>query len=172
MHKRTSSRGHHHTLPRSPLGGDEQLASSYERTARWVEEQSRVNYYSESSTPSRSSASTSTSNTLPSNRTTSSSDQSMQPSRQRTLPPHPSLADPIPFPSSTSVPHARILSRTESRSRTARFDRPKNPFPQGPPGSGYPILLRRDPPRSENGESQSQVSRRFSCFDRNKTKVN
>ena len=126
-----------------------------------VEEQSRVDYV-ESSIPSRSSASTT--NTLPSNRTTSSSEQSIPLSRQRTLPPPISHADLIASQSSTPVPAARVVSKTESRPRTLRHTRPRIPFPQGPPGSGFPLLLKQDPPRSENGESRSKVSDSIAKF--------
>ena len=157
MYERTSLKDH----PPAVMPEEDRLLTSLERTARWVEEQSRVDYV-ESSIPSRSSASTT--NTLPSNRTTSSSEQSIPLSRQRTLPPPISHADLIASQSSTPVPAARVVSKTESRPRTLRHSRPRIPFPQGPPGSGFPLLLKQDPPRSENGESRSKVSDSIAKF--------
>ncbi|KIP05945.1 hypothetical protein PHLGIDRAFT_19578 [Phlebiopsis gigantea 11061_1 CR5-6] len=111
------------------------------RTVEWVEQQSAVRYSSvrydpppsptlpSSSTVSMSRTSSSTT------RTTSGSEQSFAGQstlKRRGVPPSPSLMNPVPSP----------ITPVSSSSHERAF-----PFPQSPPGSGYPMVLQVDPPR-------------------------
>ncbi|KAH8070766.1 hypothetical protein BXZ70DRAFT_775421 [Cristinia sonorae] len=133
--------------------------SPLERTALWVEAQTQQSYADASPPPSPTSSimknSSSPSSTPPqSNRTTASSEQSIatasSTARRRGPPPSPSAASamrpfPITVPSSSNV-HTLGTQR-------------QLPFPQSPPGTGYPMALEVVPPRVEAERSQSKASR-------------
>ncbi|CAL1712460.1 unnamed protein product [Somion occarium] len=114
---------------------DDVPSSNLERTARWVEAQARQTYDDSPSSPSSSTKQPS------SNRTTTSSDQSM-------------LHRAIPLPSPLQLPPTQSpqMQAQRSRGRKASIDiRTPLPFPQSPPGSGYPVMLDVDPPRAVAG---------------------
>lgn len=134
---------------------------SFERTAMWVEAQARQSYNSSSaSSPPPTPSSTST-HALPSNRTTASSEQELTRtiSRRRAVAPpppspsypYPSSTTPFPVAPAPSSPYP-FPSQGPSQSkhtRSHRSDSVRMPFPQGPPGSGYPLMLEVGPPRPE-----------------------
>lgn len=134
-----------------------------ERTKRWVEAQARQTSYEEPSPPPspppvpRASPPRTPSKEPSSNRTTASSDQSML---------HRAVPTPLPTPLSPASPtssghliHAPS-TRSRGRGRGVMGSRLPMPFPQSPPGSGYPMILEVGPPRVEvplqRSRSQSQ----------------
>lgn len=108
------------------------------RTAEWVREQTTQVYAPPPPSSSSTSSPTSMSRRTSSNRTTSSSEQSVAgPSsahRHRGVPPSPSHTSPFPSPTASG------LSWDTQRGL---------PFPQSPPGSGYPCALEVAAPRAE-----------------------
>ena len=129
--------------------------SSLERTALWVQAQAA---YAQSSaetssppSPSRSSKTTS------SHRTTMSSDGvSMKPSLGR--------SSSMQQSTHTRPPSAKTTQRPRYDSRTRRSSLP---FPQSPPGSGYPIPLEVATPRPPESEDRkaSRLSKLAPPFD-------
>ncbi|KAH9932020.1 uncharacterized protein BXZ73DRAFT_77545 [Epithele typhae] len=117
--------------------------SPHERTALWVQAQAAQAYahdqHSQHSPVSPARSSTKTEST---HRTTQSSDavsyQHQPPSLMR-------AASLQQSSSSTRPPKARDTQRPRYDSRTRRSSLP---FPQSPPGSGYPVQLEICPPRS------------------------
>jgi len=161
--------------------------TTQERTFDWVESQAEVKYSPPPSPPSLSGFSTVRAHNhqpppslLPqesgSNRTTASSEQSMQSGgaalgrreskRRGGPPPSPLHINPVPSASSRGPPPASVLMRVGSQ-REGRELRHKPrlqlPFPQSPPGSGYPMALQVAPPRSpeiqEGSRSGIKVSK-------------
>ncbi|TCD69537.1 hypothetical protein EIP91_007160 [Steccherinum ochraceum] len=129
----------------------DQHASPLERTALWVEAQSRESYDHASPPPSPTSSSMKGSSSSPaSNRTTASSEQSFSSTMQRRgPPPSPSAATTMrPFP--TYAP---------SSSNVYPQSPQRHAFPQSPPGTGYPMMLQVVPPRAEAERTQSKASR-------------
>ncbi|GBE88827.1 hypothetical protein SCP_1402340 [Sparassis crispa] len=94
-----------------------------ERTARWVEMQAAESDHAPRP-PSPSSTRQS-----PSTRTTTTSDR-------KSLPQHPSPPNPAP-----SMPRRHSDAPAKSAALL--------PFPQSPPGSGYPMSLEMGPPRAD-----------------------
>ncbi|KAI0828890.1 hypothetical protein BC628DRAFT_1417281 [Trametes gibbosa] len=116
--------------------------SPLERTARWVEAQAGQTYEQPRPPSPRPSVQTSSS----SYRTTSSSSDSYSKS-----PLAPPIITAFAMPAA-HVPHITQRPRYDSRSRRASL-----PFPQSPPGSGYPVPLEVVTPRKDAVED-NQVS--------------
>ncbi|KAH9849254.1 hypothetical protein C2E23DRAFT_870780 [Lenzites betulinus] len=117
--------------------------SPLERTARWVEAQAEQTYELPRPPSPRTSIQTSSSY-----RTTTSSSEDGSPKS----PLAPPIISPFAMPAA-HVPYATQRPRYDSRSRRASL-----PFPQSPPGSGYPAPLEVVPPRRDVPEDK-QVSR-------------
>ncbi|KAI0640028.1 hypothetical protein C8Q77DRAFT_1225918 [Trametes polyzona] len=117
--------------------------SPSDRTALWVQAQAGQTYdHSRPPSPARASIQTSSSY-----RTTATSSSEEGYFRSPVAPAITSHAMP-PATSQTQRP------KYDSRSRRASM-----PFPQSPPGSGYPVPLEVASPRREASESSKQVSR-------------
>lgn len=114
--------------------------SSSERTALWVQEQASQAYEQPRPPSPRTSIQTSSSY-----RTTSSSEESY-------------LKSPVAVPvvSPYGVPPAS-MSQTQRPRYDARSRRASMPFPQSPPGSGYPVPLVVATPRRA-GPEENKVS--------------
>ncbi|KAI0660693.1 hypothetical protein C8Q70DRAFT_68573 [Cubamyces menziesii] len=120
-------------MPRSASPSE---LSPLERTALWVQAQAQQSYdQSRPSTPTRTSIQTSSSN-----RTTSSTEESYLKS-----PVAPPLISPYAMPAASLTQRPRY----DSRSRRASL-----PFPQSPPGSGYPVPLEVASPRRPEAEDK------------------
>ncbi|KAI0334314.1 hypothetical protein GY45DRAFT_1318312 [Cubamyces sp. BRFM 1775] len=120
-------------MPRSASPSE---LSPLERTALWVQAQAQQSYdQSRPSTPTRTSVQTSSSY-----RTTSSSEESYLKS-----PVAPPLISPYVMPAASLAQRPRY----DSRSRRASL-----PFPQSPPGSGYPVPLEVASPRRPEAEDK------------------
>ncbi|OBZ79953.1 hypothetical protein A0H81_01556 [Grifola frondosa] len=124
------------TLP-SMQREDSPPLTPLERTARWVEAQAAQSHHD---SPPPSPADRSSTQASSSNRTTTSSEQS--------IPRHPMAISPTTLLPSTSVRR----QRADSRARGAL-----QPFPQSPPGSGYPVPLEVAPPRAEADISKANT---------------
>lgn len=117
-------------------------SSKLNRTAEWVQLQSAVRYSTQSYDPPPSPtlpSPTAVSRTSSSTRTTSCSDQSLAgPStlKRRGPPPSPAHTNPIPSPLCTSPSVLHDGQRAF-------------PFPQSPPGSGYPLAMEVVTPRGD-----------------------
>ncbi|OCH93990.1 hypothetical protein OBBRIDRAFT_789694 [Obba rivulosa] len=113
------------------------LISSLERTARWVETQAGQTY---EDLP-RSSPSSSLTRLPPSpisNRTTTSSDQT--------------ATTQSSGPGVRPVPPAFGSSMQNVPSARSHQTGPSFPFPQSPPGSGFPVQLEIAPPRADGSK--------------------
>ena len=130
----------------------------HSRTAQWVAAQADEVYDPvRSQPPSPVLAMATVRYPRDSKRTTASSEQSIattstsaprrQRDRQGSLPPP--YAGPVTN-YSAALPHHTVRE-------TPRGERRRMPFPQSPPGSGYPLMLQVDPPRAPlDGGSMSQ----------------
>jgi len=106
-----------------------------DRTAQWVEAQA-AETYDESPPPS---PSPSPERCSQSNRTTVSSDQSFA------------------SPSTLVLPHLTArMQHTNQREDTRAAS--TLPFPRSPPGSGYPVPLKRAPPRADRQEDGTKTA--------------
>ena len=133
-------------MPRPPSPPD---LSPLERTALWVQAQAAQSYARDSQLPSpaRSSATTQTTAT---NRTTASSDAvSLKPTSLAR-----SSSMQQPSTRSTRPPSATTTQRPRYDSRARRSSLP---FPQSPPGSGYPVQLEVAPRRPESTEPKASI---------------
>ncbi|KAJ3556700.1 hypothetical protein NM688_g1884 [Phlebia brevispora] len=134
------------------------------RTAQWVIAQAGQTY--ESLPPSPTFAAATMRIAPSSNRTTASSEQSLatsstMPTRRYGSERHLSSSHTNPIPNySVAVPPANLSAREQM----------KLPFPQSPPGSGYPLMLEVASPRAEPDRTQSKVGRhriaQFSLLNR------
>ncbi|KAI0652475.1 hypothetical protein C8Q79DRAFT_922915 [Trametes meyenii] len=125
-------------MPRSTSPAE---LSPHERTALWVRAQANQAYeHPRPPSPTRASIQTSSSY-----RTTSSSEESYQKS-----PVMPSMISPYAMQGSSTLPPR---PRYDARSRRASL-----PFPQSPPGSGYPVPLEVVSPRRAEAEEKQAES--------------
>ena len=131
-------------IPHMPRDQSPPELSPLQRTALWVQAQAALAPpYAESQPPSPARSSTKTSSSY---RTTTSSDEtSLKPSLARTssMQQQPSTHKRAPSTTATHRP------QYDSRSRRSSL-----PFPQSPPGSGYPMALDVAPPRRPEGEDR------------------
>ncbi|KAF7791720.1 hypothetical protein EIP86_002744 [Pleurotus ostreatoroseus] len=143
-------------------------STHHDRTSEWVSAQVGQAY--DSLPPSPTTAATTMSMRMAaspsSNRTTASSEQSLatastnfssasmrhrRGSERHAAPLHTS---PVANFSGSTVPPASLSAR----------DQVRMPFPQSPPGSGYPLMLEVAPPRTEPDRSASKVRAITMCF--------
>ncbi|KAL4247591.1 hypothetical protein ABKN59_007732 [Abortiporus biennis] len=155
-HKRSSSVDKNYGSAYSLVANTTTSSSNLARTQLWVDSQASVKY-SPPPSPSQSSLINPNGGTpSSSNRTTASSEQSISAiPRRRGVPPSPLNLNPIPTSSRTIIPQSSIpptpppkLGRSSSVRHQER-QLPPLPFPQSPPGSGYPMILQVAPPRAD-----------------------
>lgn len=112
---------------------------TFARTAHWVEAQASQSYTRSPDSPSPPPSPPPFDTSSLSNRTTTSSDQSFVRYPPALVPPfHPSMSS-APLPT---------LRRTHQRVNSHSNPHSPLPFPQSPPGSGYPMPLQVAPPRA------------------------
>ena len=136
---------------------------SYERTALWVRAQSTQQVFHSPSTPPSLGRSSTTTKSASTHRTTTSSEaMSLRPSLSHTAPTmQPSTHPPPPSTRATPSTHTRAPStsthrpRYDSRTRHSSF-----PFPQSPPGSGYPVAMDVAVPRRQMAEAEEKQASR------------